>query len=176
MPLPLPPWLDGALTPWGWLSAAAVLAAAEILLPGAWMMWLAAAALMTALVTVLLGLAWEWQLAAFALFAVLSVLASRRYARAPIRTANPTLNRRAEQMVGRTATVTQAIVHGAGRVQLGDSSWAARGPDAPEGAKVRIVSVDGSLLRVLPLDAAPEGAAALSPGVPGGLPGQAPPR
>jgi membrane protein implicated in regulation of membrane protease activity len=154
MAFPLPPWLDGAMTPWGWLSAAVVLAAAEILLPGAWMMWLAAAALMTALVTVLLGLSWEWQLAAFALFAVLSVLASRRYAKAPIPSADPKLNRRAERLVGEVATVIEPIVHGSGRVQLGDTSWAARGPDMAEGAKARVVSVEGNLLRVLPVEEA----------------------
>jgi membrane protein implicated in regulation of membrane protease activity len=151
-PFPLPPWLEGAMTPWGWLSAAAVLAAAEILLPGVWMMWLAAAALMTALVTVLLGLSWEWQLASFAVFAVLSVLASRRYTREQTRSADPALNRRSERLVGEVAQVVEPIVNGAGRVQVGDSSWSARGPDAPAGAKVRIVSVDGTLLRVLPVE------------------------
>lgn len=140
-------------TPWGWLSLAVVLGAAEILFPGAWMLWLAAAALLTALVTVLLGLAWEWQLAAFAVFALASVLASRRYARrGVIATADPGLNRAADRLVGTVAVVSEAIVHGSGRVRIGDSSWAARGPDAPAGARVRVVSVEGSLLRVLPAD------------------------
>ncbi|MFN7177533.1 MAG: NfeD family protein [Thermaurantiacus sp.] len=151
-PFLLPPWLEGAMTPWGWLSAAAILAAAEILLPGVWMMWLAAAALMTALVTVLLGLSWEWQLASFALFAVLSVLASRRYARQQIPSDDPALNRRSERLVGEKAHVVDAIRNGSGRVQLGDSTWSARGPDAEIGTKVRVVSVDGTLLRVLPVE------------------------
>jgi membrane protein implicated in regulation of membrane protease activity len=163
MPLPLPPWLDGALTPWGWLSAAAVLAALEILLPGAWMMWLAAAALMTALVTVLLGLSWPWQMGAFAVFAVLSVLASRRYAKEPIASKDPALNRAGLRMVGRVAVVVDPIVHGAGRVRLGDTTWSARGPDAGAGTRVRIVTVDGSVLRVLPAQDEGAGAAALSP-------------
>lgn len=149
------------MTPWGWLSAAAILAAAEILLPGVWMMWLAAAALMTALVTVLLGLSWEWQLAAFALFAVLSVLASRRYARQQTESADPALNRKSDRLVGEIAHVVEPITNGAGRVQLGDGTWPARGPDMAVGTKARIVSVDGTLLRVLPVE---EGApAALSP-------------
>ncbi len=145
------------MTPWGWLSAAVVLAAAELLMPGAWMLWLAAAALLTALVTVLLGLDWAWQLAAFAFFAVVSVMASRRYARhGAIPTADPALNRPAERLLGAWATVTEPIVGGSGRVQIGDTSWAARGPDAPAGARVRVVAVEGSLLRVAPADDAPQ--------------------
>jgi membrane protein implicated in regulation of membrane protease activity len=60
---------------------------------------------------------------------------------------------RPEEMAGRLAEVERAIVAGEGRVRLGGVSWAASGVDAPPGAKVRVVSIDGNRLVVAPLDA-----------------------
>ena len=43
----------------------------------------------------------------------------------------------------------EGIVHGYGRIHVGDSSWRVGGDDCPAGAKVRVVAVEnGSLLRV----------------------------
>jgi hypothetical protein len=47
--------------------------------------------------------------------------------------------------------VVAAIDNGEGRVKVGDSVWSCRGPDAPEGARVRITGADGSCLRVEPV-------------------------
>jgi membrane protein implicated in regulation of membrane protease activity len=38
-------------------------------------------------------------------------------------------------------------------VKVGDSVWSCRGPDAAEGARVRIVGADGSCLKVEPVPA-----------------------
>jgi len=45
-------------------------------------------------------------------------------------------------------TVTTAIEDGRGRARVGDGEWPVRGPDAAEGAKVRVVSADGGVLVV----------------------------
>ena len=37
---------------------------------------------------------------------------------------------------------------GRGRARVGDGEWPVRGPDAAEGAKVRVVSADGGVLVV----------------------------
>ena len=45
-------------------------------------------------------------------------------------------------------TLDQAIVGGRGRVRIGDSSWIAEGPDLPAGTRVRVVAVEGVVLKV----------------------------
>ena len=58
------------------------------------------------------------------------------------------LNRRAEQLVGRVATVEETMVHGQGRVRVGDTVWTAQGCDAPAGAPVRVTAAQGAVLIV----------------------------
>ena len=41
-------------------------------------------------------------------------------------------------------------MNGQGRVKVGDSLWRARGPDAPAGSQVVVVSAQGSCLNVEP--------------------------
>jgi hypothetical protein len=138
-------------SPWGWLTLGVVLACLEILLPGAVMLWLAAAALATAGHTALFGLSTGAQLVAFAGWTAVALVISRRVRRKqPIASADETLNRRGEALVGQTARVVQPIVHGRGKVRVGDSDWLAIGPDSAVGVRVEIVSVDGATLRVVP--------------------------
>lgn len=148
-------------SPWGWLTLGVILAAAEILLPGAVMLWLAAAALATAGHTALFGLSTGAQLVAFAGWTAVALVISRRVRRrAPITSDDETLNRRSEALVGQDARVVQPIVHGRGKVRVGGSEWLAIGPDAAAGTRVRIVSVDGPTLRVVPaVEALPAGEA-----------------
>ena len=56
---------------------------------------------------------------------------------------------RAHALIGADFFLDEAIVHGFGRIRVGDSSWRVAGDDCPSGAKVRVVAVeDGSVLRV----------------------------
>ena len=92
-----------------------------------------------------------YQLGLFAVLAFAAVYAGRRYyERNPVASADPNLNDRAARLIGQTVTVETAIENGEGRVTVGDSVWIARGPDAPPGSQVRIVSADGSCLNVEP--------------------------
>jgi membrane protein implicated in regulation of membrane protease activity len=65
-------------------------------------------------------------------------------------TDQPLLNRRAEQLVGRTATLEEEIVNGHGRVRLGDTLWRVSGPDLPAGARVRVKAVSSGTLEIEP--------------------------
>lgn len=137
------------INPWGWAILAAVLAGAEIVAPGVFLVWLAAAAAVTALVTAIVDIAWEVQLVLFAGLSVLAVVIARvtmgEYAP---EAADPGLNRRADRMVGAIVTVTEPLRDGRGRVQVGDSQWSATGPDLPTGAAARIVAVEGATLHI----------------------------
>lgn len=65
-----------------------------------------------------------------------------------LRTDQPELNRPSAQLVGRLAVVEDAIVHGRGKVRIGDMIWTAEGPDMPAGSQVRVTAAEGSVLRV----------------------------
>lgn len=137
---------------WLWLIAATLLAIAELLVPGVFLIWIAAAAAATGFATLIFGVPIAFQLALFALFSIGSVYSGRRwYAGNPVESSDPLLNDRTARLIGRTVTVTSAIAHGEGRVRIGDSVWPCRGPDSPEGSQVRIVGTEGTCLRVEPV-------------------------
>lgn len=137
-----------------WLIVALVLAVAELAVPGVFLIFLGAAAAITALLVLLLpALTLAAQVGVFAAWSVVAVWLGRRlYRDMPIDSSDPLLNDRAARLLGETVTVTQAIVDGRGRVRVGDGEWPARGPDTPEGGRVRIVGASGTELKVAPPD------------------------
>ena len=140
------------MTHWVWLGLAALLAAAETLVPGVYMIWLAAAALVTGGLAWALGLGWAAQLLAFAVLSIIAVLLGRAILkRQPPASESPGLNRRAAAMVGMEFILGEPIVDGRAHVRVGDSSWVVRGPDLPAGTRVRVAQVDGNYLVVEPL-------------------------
>ncbi|MDB5692009.1 MAG: NfeD family protein [Alphaproteobacteria bacterium] len=136
---------------WLWLIAAAALGIAELIAPGLFLIWIAAAAAGTGLLTLVFGVGAAFQFALFTLLAIAAVYAGRRwYAAHPVATADPLLNDRAARLIGRTVTVAAPIVHGEGRVTVGDGVWNCRGPDCETGTRVRIVGAQGTCLLVEP--------------------------
>ena len=135
-----------------WAVVALVLIGAEVLAPGAFMLWLGFAAGATCLLVFAVpGVPVVMQMVAFALLSLLSVAAYRKYARRPARDSDqPSLNRRAEQLVGRVVPLVAPIVDGRGRVQIADAFWDVEGPDLPVGERVRVVGVRGMTLEVRP--------------------------
>ena len=134
---------------WIWLLAATVLAIAEILVPGVFLIWLAAAAAVTGFATLLFGLPTAFQLVLFALLSIAAVYGGRRwYVRNPMPSSDPLLNDRAARLTGETLVVVSDIENGRGRVRVGDSVWACRGPDCAAGTPVRVTGADGACLRV----------------------------
>ncbi|HEY0112955.1 MAG TPA: NfeD family protein [Allosphingosinicella sp.] len=141
---------------WWWLIAALVLAIAEMLVPGFFLIWLAGAALLTGMLTLGFSLPVSLQLLFFAVSSVAAVHAARRWFRNnPIRSSDPLLNERASRLVGETVVVESAIEHGRGRVRVGDSVWNCRGPDTAVGSRVRITGSDGTCLTVQPEQSLP---------------------
>jgi membrane protein implicated in regulation of membrane protease activity len=47
-------------------------------------------------------------------------------------------------------TLVEPIAAGTGKIQVGDTVWLAQGNDAPRGARVRVVGVNGAVLKVEP--------------------------
>jgi len=132
-----------------WGIFALVLAAAELVVPGVFLVFLAIAAALTAIVELLVPMGGPFQLLIFSVLSALSVSAGRLwYLARPATSVDPMLNDRGARLIGRVVTVSEAIVHGEGRVKVDDSSWRASGPDAPVGARLTIVEIDGATLVV----------------------------
>jgi membrane protein implicated in regulation of membrane protease activity len=145
----MPDWLTNMEPHWAWLSLGVLLAAAEIVAPGFFLIWIGAAAIVTGVVAWVVPLSIPLQLGIFAILSFVALYGGRRWLKAnPIASADPHLNQRAGRLVGEVLTVTRAIEDGRGRAKVGDGEWPVRGPDAAEGAKVRVVSADGGVLVV----------------------------
>lgn len=139
----------GIAPAWWWLIAAALLAGAEIVAPGFFLIWLGGAAFITGVATLLLGLPDAAQFLLFAVAAMVLVLTGRRFFRyTDLVSDDPLLNDRVARLVGQVVTVVEAIDEAGGRVKVGDGVWPARGVHAGVGEQVRIVGADGNILRV----------------------------
>ena len=141
---------------WWWLLGAALLGILEIFFPGVFLIWMAAAAAVTGIAVALTPLPVAIQLILFALLAIAAVYAGRRYyERNPVPSSDPLLNDRTARLVGQRVTVVKAITHGEGRVRVGDSVWAAAGPDAEEGSTMVVTGAHGICLDVEPIPSLP---------------------
>lgn len=134
--------------PWGWVIAGLVLMGLELLAPGAFMVWLGLAALATGLLLFVVALPVEAALLVFAGLAVVAVLVGRRMIGPPRQRGESALNDRAAKLLGRTFVLEEPISEGRGRVRVDDTLWRVEGPDLPAGAQVRVVGMDGMLLKV----------------------------
>jgi membrane protein implicated in regulation of membrane protease activity len=145
-------WLGGDNAHWIWLTLGVVLAAAEMLVPGVYLLWFGLAAIVTGILTFTLDLSDPLQIVNFVALALIAAFSARRFlAETPIPSSDPLMNRRGARMVGETAMVVQALEHGSGRVKYGDGEWIAHGPAIAAGERVRIVGHDGAVLLVEPL-------------------------
>lgn len=142
-------WFEALDAHWHWLAIGLVLAAAEMAIPGVFLIWLAGAALVTGALTWALPIGIATQVVIFAVLAIVSVFTGKRYlASNPIESADPKMNDRGARLVGETVVVTHAIDGGNGRVKQGDSEWLAKGPDAEPGTRMRVAGHDGVVLLV----------------------------
>lgn len=139
--------------PWSWWILGLLLLAAELLVPGVFLVWIGLAAIAVGALSLALWAtpAWSWevQMLLFAALSVTFVLAGRRfYARNDGHSDQPLLNRRSASYVGRIGTLGEPVIDGRGRLRIDDSFWPVRGPDLPAGTRVRITGADGNTLSV----------------------------
>ena len=134
----------------GWAAIALLLFAAEAMAPGAFMLWMGFAATVVFVGVLLIdGVPVLAQVAAFILLSFISIQIYRRwFRRNEPQSDRPHLNQRANTLVGHVANLDQAIVNGRGRVQIADAFWVVEGADLPAGTPVRVVAVDGMVLKV----------------------------
>ena len=138
-----------SLGAWNWLILAVVLLTLETVIPGVHFLWFGIAAAFIGVLAYSTNIDWQWQVLAFVLLSVLVVFWVRKYVRPDVTISDlPDLNVRGDQYIGRSLVVEQAIQNGRGKVRVGDTLWAAEGPDAPAGARVTVTGARGTVLVV----------------------------
>jgi membrane protein implicated in regulation of membrane protease activity len=136
---------------WHWWILAAVLFAVETFLPGVLAIWFAAAALFVGGLLLVMPVPWQLQLVLFGVLGIVAMQLWRRF-RSPEapESEQPALNQRGQHYVGQSFTLVEPIRDGSGKIQVGDTVWLAQGSDAPAGTRVRVIGVNGAVLRVEP--------------------------
>lgn len=121
------------LGPWSWWVLGLVLLAAELVLPGFFLIWVGLAGIIVGALSLLFwdSAFWVWQVQwlIFAASAVIVTLLGRHYVYNNSQaTDEPFLNQRSASLVGRTATLAEPIIEGAAasvwRIPIG--SWPGR--------------------------------------------------
>ena len=142
-------WLEQGAT--AWLIAGLLLILAEVIAPGFFMIFVGAGAVVTGLVLfVVPPLPLLAQVGIFAVATAATIALGYRWYRKSAPSQDPLLNDRGARLVGELVTVSEPITLGVGRVRVGDGAWPARGPDAPLGAKMRVVGESSGELLVEP--------------------------
>ena len=135
-----------------WILAGMLMLAAELALPGAFLVWVGLSAIGTGLVVLAVMPDFGATVAVFLVLLAGGIALSLRLRRA--RTARPgAVNSPEAGLVGRSGTLLVADGPGL-RVRIGDSDWPARLPRdtrVPDGpVRVRVEGVDGTTLVVRP--------------------------
>ena len=132
-----------------WLGLAALLALAELFVPGVFLIWVAAAAALTGILSLFIDLTLAGQLTLFGLSTIIAVLGGRRwYLTHHVESENPLLNNRSAQLVGKTVTIVETISATSGRVKVADGEWPAKGPDMKKGGIAKVAAVEHGILRL----------------------------
>jgi inner membrane protein len=142
-------WMQ-PMQPWSWWILALVLAALELVTPALFFLGIATGAFFTGLMAWTMPASWQVQLIFFVLFSFLSVFLWRRgMAHHLTEKTDSSLNQGSRNHIGKTYPVTEAIVGGRGKVRIGDGVWVVEGEDCAIGTVVQVVSVDGTVLKVV---------------------------
>lgn len=139
---------------WFWLGIAVLMVILDVSLGTSFfLLWLGLVAFIVGIIVwTVPTILWPYQVLIFALGSLISILGWRYYLKKnPISTDRPNLNRRTEQYIGRTFTLSEAIVNGRGKIRVEDTTWQVEGPDLPVGTVVEVKGANGIVLKVKPV-------------------------
>lgn len=138
---------------WHWWAIAGVFFVLEVLSMSFFFLWIGAAAVLVGLLLAIVpDMSWQIQLTLWALISVAGAFGWRIYRKKNpdhIKSDQPKLNRRGEQYVDRTFTLENDMSNGFGKVKVDDSIWKVEcEKDLTKGTKIRVKSVEGTVLQV----------------------------
>ena len=141
-----------SIQPWHWLIVAFLFLGMEALGAGGFMLGSALAALLlAALLWLLPELSWGTQLLYFGGLSLLLTVAYWKLFRTVNEKsdADPQLNDRAAQLIGRVVEVSETIPHGQGRIQIGDTRWKVQASETIEaGSQITVTGSEGMTLLI----------------------------
>ncbi|MCU1792849.1 NfeD family protein [Pectobacterium polaris] len=139
---------------WFWLSLGGLLLAAEMLGASGYSLWSGLSAVLVGLLTWVMPLGWPLQGTIFAILTIVTALLWWYWLRKrTLSRPQSMLNLRGQQLVGLRATLTDPVINGFGRVNIGDSSWRVKSEqDLPVGTQVEVIAIDGITLHVRPIE------------------------
>jgi membrane protein implicated in regulation of membrane protease activity len=139
-------WLDG---PSLWLVLGLALLALEVFVPGTFFLWFGVSAIIVGIFGLFVTVDWKVQLLAWGVLAVVLLVFGRRFYRSKDRDVeDPFLNERASRYTGRVFTLTEPLIENQGSLKIDDTIWRVSGPDMTAGTRVKVVGVDGPVLKV----------------------------
>lgn len=130
---------------WHWFALGLLLLIIEMAGTGGYLLWIGMAAGFTGAIVLLMpDMIWQFQILIFSVASVLFALGWWQYqVRHPDVAAEPLLNKRSAQYVGRVFTLSDAIDNGRGKIRVDDSFWeVTAAEDIPAGVHVRVVSLE----------------------------------
>lgn len=138
---------------WNWVVLGFVLLLLELIFPGVFFVWFGLGALLTALVSLLFYhlpwvASWEVEVIFFLIFSIIMVLIGRNFFRRDRETDEPLLNRRTDQIIGKSVVLEEPVRDGKGRIRVDDTIWRIKGPDLPEGTEVKVVAFDNGVFTI----------------------------
>jgi len=134
-----------------WMLLGIGLLALELGTGTTYILWVAAAAILMAVITFILPLSWSVQFILFFVLSVALLVAGHKYVRPKFKGGEPSdLNDRSRSMVGMRVKAVSDFEVGKGRVEVGDTQWAAALAEgsAKIGDELRVLSVIGATLQV----------------------------
>ena len=136
-----------------WFGLSLALMAAETFMPGAFLLWFGfAAAVMGVLMLILPDMPVMAQAITFGVLSIISIYVYRRWFRGKEpQSDQPLLNRRVDQMLGRTYELHEPIKNGYGKIKVNDALWTVQGSDLPAGTRVTVTGSHGMTLTVSPV-------------------------
>lgn len=140
---------------WHWFALAIILGIIDVVFGANFLfVWCGLAATLVGFVLLLIPtMGWEYQLCLFGVGVFASLFLWRFYSKKAFQSVKAnTLNQRSRQYVGRLFTLETAISNGMGRIRVDDTIWRVEGPDLPAGTQVKVVDVDGVVLKVKKAD------------------------
>ena len=146
-------WLE-SLSMWHWFTLAILLLIGEALGAAGFLLGAALAALLVgAMMLVDNEFSWQVQLFTFATFAVIfTILYWKRFRSFNQESDIPNLNKRSQQLIGKTLVLEHPLPLGHGKIQIGDTLWSVHCDEPVEpGTTIRVVGVEGSILTIVPM-------------------------
>lgn len=132
----------------GWMLAGTAFVVIEAMVPGYFLIFPGFGCFVAALVSVLFAIGLGGSITVFVVATLILVMIAAGPYRRILQGRRHTNVNSSDRLVGSTGTVAETIIHGSGKVRLGDTVWLAAGPDLAIGTAVRVVAIDGTRVRV----------------------------